>query len=115
MYQFSYNDVVEDSSHAMRQHEREALDRVIALLRDGARLGVGSKPAIEGLYFLRRLWGIFTSDVGSCDNQLPDGLRKNILALAAWVNTEIDRVHAGETSDLTALIEINEIVRDGLR
>lgn len=115
MYQFSYNDVVEDAPQAMRQHERDALDRVITLLKEGAQLGVDSKPAIEGLYFLRRLWAIFTSDLRSQDNELPAELRGRLLTLAAWINREVDRIQRRETTDLAALIEINQIVRDGLR
>jgi flagellar biosynthesis regulator FlaF len=33
MYEFAYNDVIEDSHKAMRARERAAMDRVIAMLR----------------------------------------------------------------------------------
>ena len=115
MYQFSYNDVIEDAPQTMRQHERDALDRILELLRDGATKGVDSKPAIEGLYYLRRLWGIFAQDLSRQENELPQELRDRLMALAHWNNLEIDRVHRGETTDLSALIEVNQIVRDGLQ
>jgi flagellar biosynthesis regulator FlaF len=31
------------------------------------------------------------------------------------MNKEIDRFRAGQTKDLTPIIEINEIIRDGLK
>lgn len=115
MYQFSYSDVIEESSQTMRQREREAFDRVIGLLKEGLAQGVGSKPAIEGMYFLRRLWGILGSDLRDRDNELPQELRNGLLAIEAWIYREIQQIQRGETSDLSALIEINQIVRDGLR
>ena len=33
MYEFAYNDVIEDSHPAMRARERAAMDRVIGMLR----------------------------------------------------------------------------------
>ena len=33
MYEFSYNEVIEDSPQVMRAHERQAMDRVVELLR----------------------------------------------------------------------------------
>lgn len=115
MYQFSYNDVVEELSQVMRQRERDALDRVIGLLKEGAQLGIGSRPAIEGLYYLKRLWAIFAEDLRSRENELSGELRNGLLSIDAWIAHEMDRIHRGETSDLSALIEINEIIRDGLR
>ena len=33
MYEFAYNEAVEDSHQTMRAREREAMDRVIGMLR----------------------------------------------------------------------------------
>ncbi len=39
MYEFAYNDVIEDSHKTMRARERAAMDRVIALLRAAQEKG----------------------------------------------------------------------------
>jgi flagellar biosynthesis regulator FlaF len=39
MYEFAYNEVIEDSGLTMRAREREAMDRVIGLLRAAQERG----------------------------------------------------------------------------
>jgi flagellar protein FlaF len=115
MYEFSYNEVVEESPQLMRARERQAMDRVIDLLRAARARGPGGREVIEALFYLRRLWAIFLDDLRNPDNELPEQLRAGIISIGIWMNKEIDRVRSGETTDLTPMIEINEIVRDGLR
>jgi flagellar protein FlaF len=115
MYEFSYNEVIEDSPQVMRAHERHAMDRVIELLRAARARGPGTREVVEALYYLRRLWAIFLDDLNNPENELPDQLRAGIISIGIWMNKEIDRVRAGQTTDLTAMIEINEIIRDGLK
>jgi flagellar protein FlaF len=115
MYEFSYNEVIEESPQVLRAQERQAMDRVIELLRAARARGPGTREAIEALYYLRRLWAIFLDDLNNPDNELPDQLRAGIISIGIWMNKEIDRVRTGQTTDLTPMIEINEIIRDGLR
>ncbi len=115
MYEFSYNEVVEDSPQVMRAREREAMDRVIDLLRAARARGPGTREVIEALYYLRRLWAIFLDDLRNPENELPEQLRAGIISIGFWMNKEIDRVRTGQASDLTPIIEINEIIRNGLK
>lgn len=115
MYEFSYNEVIEESPQVMRAHERDAMDRVIEMLRTARARGPGTREVIEALYYLRRLWAIFLDDLKNPDNELPDQLRAGIISIGIWMNKEIDRVRAGQTNDLTPMIQINEIIRDGLK
>ncbi len=115
MYEFSYNEVIEDSPQVMRTHERQAIDRVIALLRTARARGPGTREVVEALYYLRRLWAIFLDDLRNPENELPEQLRAGIISIGIWMNKEIDRVRSGQTNDLTPMIEINEIIRDGLK
>jgi flagellar biosynthesis regulator FlaF len=32
-----------------------------------------------------------------------------------WMNKEIDRARDGQTTDLSPMIDINQLIRDGLR
>lgn len=115
MYQFSYSEVFDESPQVMRSRERDAMDRVIDMLKDAQRLGPASKERIEAFYYLQRLWAIFGEDLRNPDNGLPDQLRNNLLSISAWIHREIDRLRGGETADMSPLIEINQIVRDGLK
>ena len=115
MYQFAYNEVVDDSPITMRASERHAMDRVIAMLRLAQEKGAGSQDAVQALYYLRRLWAIFMNDLANPENELPEQMRKGILSIGLWMNKEIDRVRSGQANDLTPIIEINEIIRDGLK
>ena len=48
-------------------------------------------------------------------NELPDQLRGGIISIGIWMMKEIDRVRSGQTDDLTPMIEINQLIRDGLK
>ena len=115
MYEFAYNETVEDSHRLMRERERAAMDRVIGMLRAAQKKGPLSRERIEALFYLRRLWTIFIEDLKDPSNELPDQLRAGIISIGIWMMKEIDRVHARITDDLAPMIEINEIIRDGLK
>ena len=102
------------SPQAMRAQERIALDQVISLLRTAAEKGAKSRECVVALYQLRRLWAVFIEDLSNPENALPEPMRAGIISIGIWVNKEVDRVRSGATSDLTPLIEINEIIRNGL-
>ena len=114
MFEFAYKDIIEDSPSAMRAQERQALDGVIRLLRDAATRGPQSVEAIHALYQLRRLWSVFLDDLKSPENGLPDSLRARLISIGIWVSKESERLRTGSSTDFTPLIEINEIIRDGL-
>ena len=115
MYEFAYNEVIEDSRQTMRARERQAMDRVIAMLRVAQENGLGSRERVEALFYLRRLWMIFLNDLNDPNNELPEQLRAGIISIGIWMMKEIDRVRGGATDDLTPMIEINVLIRDGLK
>ncbi len=115
MYEFAYNEAVEDSRQTMRARMREAMDRVIGMLRAAQAKGPLSRDRIEALFYLRRLWTIFIDDLMDPNNELPEQLRAGIVSIGIWMNKEIDRFRAGQTTDLTPMIEINALIRDGLK
>jgi flagellar protein FlaF len=115
MYEFAYNDVIEESHKTMRVRERAAVDRVIGMLRAAQEKGPLSRERVDALFYLRRLWMIFIDDLKDPNNELPDQLRSGIISIGIWMMKEIDRVRGGLTDDLTPMIEINELIRDGLK
>jgi flagellar biosynthesis activator protein FlaF len=115
MYEFAYNEVIEDSRQTMRASERSAMDRVIGMLRAAQEKGPLSRERVEALHYLRRLWSIFLDDLNDPNNELPAPLRAGIISIGIWMMKEIDRARGSATDDLVPMIEINEIIRDGLR
>jgi flagellar protein FlaF len=115
MYEFAYNDVIEDSRQTLRARERAAMDRVIGMLRSAQEKGPQSRELIDALFYLRRLWVIFIDDLNDPNNELPTQLRAGIISIGVWMMNEIDRARIGQTNDLTPMIEINELVRNGLK
>jgi flagellar biosynthesis activator protein FlaF len=115
MYEFAYNDVIEDSHQTLRAREQAAMDRVIEMLRAAQEKGPQSRELIDALFYLRRLWTIFIDDLNDPNNELPAQLRAGIISIGVWMMKEIDRVRGGLTNDLTPLIEINVLIRNGLK
>ena len=115
MYEFAYNEVIEDSRQTMRARERQAMDRVIAMLRTAQEQGPASRERVDALFYLRRLWMIFLSDLKDPNNELPEQLRAGIISIGIWMLKEIERVRGRLTDDMTPMIEINELIRDGLK
>ncbi len=115
MYQFSYSEVAEDSPQEMRGMERRVLDQAIALLRIARDKGPGSRELVDALFFYRRLWSIFMDDLANPENELPEELRAGLISIGIWIVKEIELIRSGKANDLTAMIEISEIIRDGLK
>lgn len=114
MYEFAYNEIVEESSHSMRAQEARALDRIICMLKEAEGHGPHSRQGINALYQLRTLWTVFLDDLNSGENALPAPLRARLISIGIWVIKEIERLRSGEETDMSSLIEINQIIRDGL-
>ena len=90
------------------------MDQVIDLLRRAGDAGLGTRETILALFQLRSLWAVFLEDLSGPENALSPTLRAGLISIGIWVNKEIDRVRTGTTKDLNSLIEINQIVRNGL-
>jgi flagellar biosynthesis activator protein FlaF len=91
------------------------MDRVIGMLRAAQEKGPQSRELVEALFYLRRLWMVFIDDLNDPNNELPHQLRAGIVSIGVWMMKEIDRVRGGLANDLTPMIEINELIRDGLK
>src|SRR5471030_2251696 len=115
MYQFSYAEVAEESPQEMRGMERQVLDQAVELLRIARATGPGSRELVDALFFTRRLWSIFMDDLANPENELPEELRAGLISIGIWMVKEIELIRSGKTTYLRAMIEITEIIRDGLK
>jgi flagellar protein FlaF len=115
MYQFSYAEVAEESPQEMRGMERRVLDQALALLRVAKEKGPGSRELVDALFYYRHLWSIFMDDLANPENELPEELRAGLISIGIWIVKEIELIRSGKADDLMAMIEITEVIRDGLK
>ena len=115
MYQFSYADIQTDSVADARDRERQLLNRSIALLDEARQAGADSLKAIEALHFMNRLWTTFVEDLGNVENALPKELRANLISIGLWLLREAEEVRQGRSQNFEGLIEVSQIIRDGIR
>lgn len=115
MYQFSYADIQTDSVADAKDRERQLLSRSIDLLVTARDKGINSMQAIEALHFLSRVWTTFIEDLASSDNELPSELRANLISIGLWLLREGEAVRQGESDNFDGLIEVSQIIRDGIQ
>ncbi|MVA95717.1 flagellar biosynthesis regulator FlaF [Nitratireductor sp. CAU 1489] len=115
MYQFSYADIQSDSAADAKDRERQLLTRSIDLLVSAREAGAGSMQAVEAVHFLNRLWTAFVEDLGSPENGLPSELRANLISIGLWLLREAEAVRQGEADNFDGLIEVSQIIRDGIQ
>lgn len=115
MYKFYYNEVLDESPKEAREQERTALERSIALLQAAEKNGPQSREAVEAIYFVRRLWGIFIEDLAKPENGLPPKLRADLVSVGLWVMRETEEVRQGRSSSFSGLIDVSKTIAEGLR
>lgn len=115
MYQFSYNEIQTDSVADARDRERQVLSRSIDLLSDARERGAGSREAVDAIHFVNRIWTTFLEDLASTENELPKELRANLISVGLWVLREAEEVRQGRSQNFEGLIEVSQIIRDGIQ
>jgi len=115
MYQFSYAEIQTDSVADARDRERQVLSRSIDLLQQAAAKGIKSREAVDAIHFLNRVWTTFIEDLGNAENQLPRELRANLISIGLWLLREAEEVRQGRSDNIEGLIEVSQIIRDGIQ
>ena len=114
MYQFSYAEVAQDTAADARERERMALDHSIDLLRRAEASGPRSRDAIEAIHATRSLWALLVEDLTSSENGLPDNLRAELISIGLWIMREAEAIRLGKSTNFQGILEISQIIRDGL-
>jgi len=115
MYQFSYAEVQTDSVADAKDRERQLLSRSIDLLVAAKQKGARSIESAQAIYFLNRVWTTFVEDLGNEDNELPQELRANLISIGLWLLREAEEVRQGRSENFEGLIEVSQIIRDGIQ
>lgn len=115
MYQFSYSEVQTDSLADAKDREQQILSRSIDLLIVARDKGAQSQEAIEAIHFMVRVWTAFIDDLGNPENELPRELRANLISIGIWLLREAEEVRQGRSENFDGLIEVSQIIRDGIQ
>lgn len=115
MYQFSYAEIQTDSIADAKDRERQLLTRSIDLLAAAKDAGRNTRQAAEAIHFLSRIWASFIEDLGSPDNALPTELRASLISIGLWLLREAEAVRQGKSDNFEGLIEVSQIIRDGIQ
>lgn len=115
MYQFSYAEVQSDSVADAKDRERQILTRSIDLLLAAKEKGALSVESAQAIHFLNRVWTAFIEDLGSDENELPQELRANLISIGLWLLREAEEVRQGRSDNFEGLIEVSQIIRDGIQ
>lgn len=115
MYQFSYAEIETDSVADARDRERQLFDRSIRLLQGAKVAGVNSNETTEAIHFMSRVWTSFMEDLASPDNALPKELRASLISIGLWLLREAEAVRQGRSNNFDGLIEVSQIIRDGIQ
>jgi flagellar protein FlaF len=114
MYKFYYDEVLDESPKVAREHERTALEKSIELLQLAEKHGAQSRDAVEAIYFVRKLWGIFIEDLSKPENGLPPKLRADLVSVGLWVMRESEEIRQGRSSNFAGLIDVSRTISEGL-
>jgi flagellar protein FlaF len=115
MYQFSYSEIQTDSVADAKDRERQVLSRSIDLLTEARDKGLASRETIDAIQFMNRVWTTFLEDLGNPDNELPKELRANLISIGLWLLREAEEVRQGRSQNFDGLIEVSQIIRDGMQ
>jgi flagellar protein FlaF len=109
-----YAEVQDDAGDIARDREREAIDRSIALLEKARAAGPQSRDAVDALHYLDRLWSLLLEDLANAENQLPRELRASLISIGLWILREIESIRTQRSSNFGGLIDISQMISNGL-
>lgn len=115
MFQLRYAEIEDDSVSDARDRERTLIQRSIDLLGAANDQGRDSFAASEAILFVVRLWSSFLEDLADDANELPEELRANLISIGIWILKEAEAIRQQQSENFDGLIEISEIIRDGIR
>ena len=114
MYRGQYAEIVADDQQDARQREFQAFSKVVAALEQASQSG-SQTQTMEALGLVDDLWAILLQDLSHDDNALPHDLRARLISVGLWITRRSLDLRLSAGGDLRSLIDINAMVRDGLR
>ena len=98
-----------------RSTEAEALLKAATLLNEASQDRNNVNLLMKALNYNHKLWTVIEADLKSPENELPDGVRDDLLVLSRFMSKEIARAtQRPEAAALGAMVSINRNVANGL-
>jgi flagellar biosynthesis activator protein FlaF len=113
-YRLNYADIQSEAPIDAKSRERELLRRSIDMMEAAQGLDPSAKASIEAMHFTSRVWTAFLNDLAASDNELPDKMRACLISIGIWILKTLDAVRVAKRADYSGIIEITEIIREGL-
>ncbi len=114
MYQKYYHDIAINSQRHCREIEKYVISRAISDLQKGLEVGPDSVETVKACALIQNIWSIFLAEAINDDNHLPNDLRANLISIGVWIQRELKDLSEGKSMNFKGLIEINQIIADGL-
>lgn len=114
-YKLRYAEINSESFVQAKADEREILKKSIDLLRNASQSGADPILAIEALHFSSRVWAAFLSDLVKPENQLPPQVRASLISVGISILKQIDLSRSEDIREFNEIIEVTEIIMDGLK
>jgi flagellar biosynthesis activator protein FlaF len=115
MYKFSYGDIIDEGGAAARASERLALLHSLKLLRNMNAPSARPVEKYEALAFVNSLWSFLLEDLAKRENALPVELRASLISIGFWMLRESEAIGNGSSNNIKGLIEITEMIAEGLQ
>ena len=115
VYRLKYANIQEEAPVNAKMREREILQRSIDLLRKASAADASPFASSEAVHFTVRVWTTFLEDLAKPDNQLPKEARAGLISIGIWILKEVDAIRLGTSKAYDGIIDITEIIRDGLQ
>ena len=97
-----------------RQTEYRLFGQVTGALIDAQKTGVNGGSLAETIDWNRQLWRTLAADCLDDRNQLPQGVRAQIISLSLWVSKYSKEV-TRKGASLDPLIDVNRSIMQGLQ
>lgn len=114
MYLKMYREIANTSQHNCRKIEHYVLLKAINNLKTGLETGPDSIGTVKACAQIQNIWTIFLAELISNEDHLPDELRASLISIGIWIQRELEDISAGRPANFVGLIEINQIIADGL-
>ena len=114
MYKTLYETIARDSGLNYRRIEHDILISAVREIQSAIEIDPTSIEAIKACATMQKIWAILVIDVMSDNNKLPIELRAQIISVGIWIQREISDIMAGNSDNFVGVIEITQIIADGL-
>ena len=114
-YRLHYAEIQSGSQVDSRGLERGLLLRSTSMMRDAMADPSSYAKAIEARHFSSRVWTALLQDLSAQDNHLPLETRAGLISIGIWVLRELEALRETGTAKFDDLVEITEMIAEGLR